>query len=691
MRKIYLIITLLLCFLILNLNNVSAVTAPNKQTAPEVRYPLLGEYNVEYYSSVEGLKRDELLDSLALLSQTNHRYFTKYDEIWGGNCYSDAYEADSSKLIDFYTQTPITNEYCTKGMNGYNPDVHFNREHVWCQSHSGGLYGTSGAGSDIHHIRPTVANINSSRNNSLYGEVDHEKVRYYNTTDGVHAESSNGVLYGYLDGEITEDGVFEPIDSVKGDVARILMYMYMHYSKEVDANKTYSYAGNLSITNIVYALDSDDAWTLLRTWSKLDPVDEFESNRNDYCATVTGVRNPFIDHPEFANMIWNTNYDGKGALIDDGSGADDIVILNEQYKLISKYYNNGVYTKKSNIYLNGDSSSEIANYFHGEVAKDRTTYYNGEYLLMANFDGTLANLDVNNKPIDGINSGYRTDNNDVKHFVYNNEVVDTYTVKDTTLHTMYVTLDKMNSNDYFDNTWEKGIHTVTSMNDLYLSDFLAFAAPCLTDLVLKSNYITSSGIKLQIVEGKSGHGKYLAFRIYVSSINSGLVSGDNLLSEARVYKGNNVFDENVKVKTTFATFNLGMNGDSHSDGSTATSYTEEFDGYVLNIVDGNTFYKSAKDASGNSCIKIGKNGVTGSFSFTVGNDVTEVVIYVAKYKDFATKISVNGVTYDVLTSSNNAEYTPIVVDTTINKTVNFKTLSGAERCMINTIEFNGYF
>ena len=39
---------------------------------------------------------------------------------------------------------------------------------------------------------------------------------------------------------------------VKGDVARIVLYMYMHYSTEVSANSGYSKAGAMSLTNIVY-------------------------------------------------------------------------------------------------------------------------------------------------------------------------------------------------------------------------------------------------------------------------------------------------------------------------------------------------------------------------------------------------------------------------------------------------------
>ena len=292
--------------------SVNAKTAPNDKTAPEEAYDDVKEYDVSYYSSVVGKKGDGLLNQLATISQQN-RYFNTYDELWGGNCYSDADKNDpDNKLIDFYTQLSISNEYRTSNMSGYNADVNWNREHVWCKSLSDNLYGTSNAGADIHHLRPNVASINSSRNNSPYGEVGDAYAKYYNQTEGVHASSSTGTLYGYLN-----NNVFEPIDKVKGDVARIVMYMYMHYSKEVTNNSSYSKAGNLSISSIVSA---SNEFELLRKWNDEDKPDSFEKNRNNYCASVTGLRNPFIDHPEFADIIWDESYSGNGALKDDVGG-----------------------------------------------------------------------------------------------------------------------------------------------------------------------------------------------------------------------------------------------------------------------------------------------------------------------------------------------------------------------------------
>lgn len=140
-----------------------------------------------------------------------------------------------------------------------------------------------------------------------------------------------------------------------------------------------------------------------------------------------------------------------------------------------------------------------------------------------------------------------------------------------------------------------------------------------------------------------------------------------------------------------ATFNLGANGSaSHNDGSGKSTYSETVNGIKLDISSGTNFYTGARDAKGNSCFKLGTSSKTGSFKINVPSNVTEVVIYVAKYKSNTTKISVNNVAYTLTKNSNNGEYDAIKIDTTTNKTITFTTVSGGVRAMVNTIEFNGY-
>ena len=156
---------------------------------------------------------------------------------------------------------------------------------------------------------------------------------------------------------------------------------------------------------------------------------------------------------------------------------------------------------------------------------------------MGNYDGTLAELDSANRPVNGINSGYRTDGSDMKHFVYNNgEIVDTYTVPNTSIHTFYVTLSKLAQADYFDSSWVNGRHTVGEGEDEYLSDFLAFVAPCLTENVFDS-YITTEGMVLEVAELNNS----LVLRIYASAVDSGK-TGENLILAEAVISGHCLID-----------------------------------------------------------------------------------------------------------------------------------------------------
>ena len=522
MKKIFIILFLILSVMFLGINTVDAsVTAPNGQKAPAQTYS--STYSDSYYSSVVGKSSDDLLKGLASISYSNHKYYNTYAETKGGLSITDLELGSTNTIRDFYTGSTLS--YSWAGTTNWN------REHLWCQSLSGGLFSnttesTKGAGGDIHHIRPEIVRINNNmRNAAKYAEVQGmsgaENFEYTNPYTGKTQLSGCYRL---------STTYFEPNDISKGDVARILMYLYMHYSNENSLN-THEYAGALIITNIVYTSKgtSQAAWDLLCKWNEADPVDAWEVERHKKCVAMTGVRNPFIDHPEFADMIWDKSYSGSGALKDSGSSNDA-----DYTGLLQEYYNNGVYTKKTNINLKESASVELSDYFHGEVAQDRTTYYNDDYLLMGDLDGGF----------DEINSGYRNNGSDMKHFTYQNgKVIDDYTVEDTDIHSFYVTMDKLKSTSYLDSSWSNGEHNVTSRNDKYLADFLAFTAPCLTDAVLSTNYLTYYGMKLKIEELSNSIGDYLSLKMYVDSSDRGKVDTDLLLSEARIYKGNHSFDD----------------------------------------------------------------------------------------------------------------------------------------------------
>lgn len=136
-------------------------------------------------------------------------------------------------------------------------------------------------------------------------------------------------------------------------------------------------------------------------------------------------------------------------------------------------------------------------------------------------------------------------------------------------------------------------------------------------------------------------------------------------------------------------FELGANGSaSHYDGTSKTTYTETVGDYTLKITGSSQMYTGARDAKGNSCIKLGSSKNTGGFSFTVPDDVTSVIIAVAKYKSNASKISINGGTAQSLTkNSADGAYDEIEVDTSSNKSVKVSTATGGVRAMVNSITY----
>ena len=108
-------------------------------------------------------------------------------------------------------------------------------------------------------------------------------------------------------------GVFEPLDEVKGDVARILFYVYTHYNTYANVHgttngntngQTANYFGTLHFTDVVSASSEAEAIALLLEWNELDPVDEIETKRNEEVYKIQGNRNPFIDCAGWADAVW---------------------------------------------------------------------------------------------------------------------------------------------------------------------------------------------------------------------------------------------------------------------------------------------------------------------------------------------------------------------------------------------------
>lgn len=282
-------------------------------------YAAVGNHSTDastYYQNITATNGKPLAGQLHDLITSTHKTYTTYDDNGknGHQKQTDRYYENGSPLngyiYEFYSGVKWPDGWSS---NAGNTSGGYNREHVWCQSKSTGLWGEKGGGADMHHIRPSETRLNSARGNNPFGEVPN---RESNKTYAKFGTNQTYALGGYVSG-----GTFEPLDNKKGDVARIVLYLYLHYNSYSVRSLFDGYAstnGNngsssyfastlLPLTNITANNTEEDALKMLLRWNLSDPVDDIERRRNDKVATYQGNRNPFIDNSNYANLIWGDN------------------------------------------------------------------------------------------------------------------------------------------------------------------------------------------------------------------------------------------------------------------------------------------------------------------------------------------------------------------------------------------------
>jgi endonuclease I len=154
----------------------------------------------------------------------------------------------------------------------YSPDVFevghgipkngVNTEHTWPQTFLKKSGRFEEARADIYHLFPSEVQINGIRGSLPFAECGHES----NVEGAVCENSQRG---------------FEPPEEHKGIVARAMFYVSVIYSLSIDGQQEKT----------------------LRHWSATHPVSNSEVLRADKIKEVQGNRNPFIDHPEWIEMV----------------------------------------------------------------------------------------------------------------------------------------------------------------------------------------------------------------------------------------------------------------------------------------------------------------------------------------------------------------------------------------------------
>jgi len=247
-----------------------------------------------YYNSANGLSGAALKTELSSIISNGHMD-KGYSGLWTAYKTTDIdkdYENDGTILdiyserpsgVDPYNYTPGSDQcgtYSTEG-NCYN------REHIVPQS----LFNqASPMVADIHFIRATDGKVNGMRSNYPFGKVG-----------STSFTSQNGSKLGTSASSGYSGTVFEPIDEFKGDVARMIFYFVTRYQSKLS---TFS-SGNMLGSSTFPGLQTWELNVLL-AWHNQDPVSQAEIKRNNASYTFQGNRNPFIDNPNYVNLIWGS-------------------------------------------------------------------------------------------------------------------------------------------------------------------------------------------------------------------------------------------------------------------------------------------------------------------------------------------------------------------------------------------------
>lgn len=162
-----------------------------------------------------------------------------------------------------------------------------NTEHTYPRSK--GATENTPAFSDMHHLFPTRANVNTDRSSYPFQEITDSQTDKWYMDDKVLTSQPSQNIDSYS--ELLTGTAFEPREQHKGDVARAYFYFYTMYQNQAD-------------------LEDPEYFEIQRDvmcqWHYEDPVDEKEWIRNEKIAAYQGgKKNPFILDCRLARLYCN--------------------------------------------------------------------------------------------------------------------------------------------------------------------------------------------------------------------------------------------------------------------------------------------------------------------------------------------------------------------------------------------------
>ncbi|WP_370391342.1 endonuclease [uncultured Winogradskyella sp.] len=273
-----------------------------------------------YYDSANGLSGYALKSQLKrIINDANDGLAPEFihndqgdnlDGLYGTSDLDLYYENDGS-ILDIYSENPtgpdpynyfFPADECAGNFSSEGEC--YNKEHIIPRS----TYNeASPMVDDGHTVIPTDGRVNGLRGSFPFGVVDDNQLI---SQGGVSNPTLNGskaggnLNSGYSAGYTGT--VFEPIDEFKGDVARMYFYFVTRYEDQVDNWSSYPMFDGSNDKVL-----ADPFLNILLTWHANDPVSQKEIDRNNVVFNYQNNRNPFVDNPNYANLIWSGATDNE--------------------------------------------------------------------------------------------------------------------------------------------------------------------------------------------------------------------------------------------------------------------------------------------------------------------------------------------------------------------------------------------
>lgn len=274
---------------------LAAVTFSPVRADPPAGYysPAIGKSGIKLKAALH-----KIIDGHRVFPYTSSGNRDWYDgqkmDVWEALVYTDSAcpetEPQCGRIRLLYLDETRTIDQANRG-SGKNDS--WDREHVWPKSRGFPKERQIGY-TDLHHLRPADRNLNGTHSNYGYdigGVTVNDKLSSgEKVSTGARIDRANHS--------------FEPPDRAKGQVARMLFYMAVRYEAEDDGPDE-------NMPDLVLRDENgraNEPWIgdlcTLIAWNNMFGPTDFERRRNERVMELQGNRNPFIDEPGWANLIW---------------------------------------------------------------------------------------------------------------------------------------------------------------------------------------------------------------------------------------------------------------------------------------------------------------------------------------------------------------------------------------------------